>query len=41
MIKYNKILITGAASGLGKSLAKSLNKLNKKLILLDKNLEKL
>ena len=39
MIKYNKILITGAASGLGKSLAKSLNKLNKKLILLDKNFD--
>ena len=39
MIKYKKFLITGAASGLGKSLAKNLNNLDKELILLDKNFD--
>ncbi len=39
MIRYKKFLITGAASGLGKTLAKSLNNLDKELILLDKNFD--
>ena len=39
MIKYKKFLITGAASGLGKSLVKNLNNLDKELILLDKNFD--
>ena len=38
-MKYNKFLITGAASGLGKELAINLNNKQKSLILLDKNLE--
>ena len=40
-MNYNKFIITGAASGLGREFALRLNSLKKEIILIDKNFDEL